>query len=102
MTYLSEDGEEGYPGTVLSTVRFKLTPDNKLEIGIRATTTDSTIVNISHGSLFNLAGHVIKHNMLYINLLELKSSLVEFKEKEKKNVLYNYKYMLLFLNQNGE
>ncbi|KAM0729161.1 Galactose mutarotase [Formica fusca] len=57
MTYLSENGEEGYPGTVLSTVRFKLTPDNRLEIGIRATTTDSTIVNISHGSLFNLAGH---------------------------------------------
>ncbi|XP_020282944.1 aldose 1-epimerase-like isoform X2 [Pseudomyrmex gracilis] len=57
MTYLSKDGEEGYPGAVLSMVRFKLTPDNKLEIGIRATTTDSTIVNISHGSLFNLAGH---------------------------------------------
>lgn len=58
MTYMSEDGEEGYPGAVLSTVRFRLTPDNKLEIGIRATTTNSTIVNISHGSLFNLAGHV--------------------------------------------
>ncbi|XP_039302514.1 galactose mutarotase isoform X2 [Solenopsis invicta] len=57
MTYMSEDGEEGYPGAVLSTVRFRLTPDNKLEIGIRATTTNSTIVNISHGSLFNLAGH---------------------------------------------
>ncbi|XP_029157507.1 aldose 1-epimerase-like isoform X2 [Nylanderia fulva] len=57
MTYLSEDGEEGYPGAVLCTVRFKLTPDNRLEIGIRATTTDSTIVNITHGSLFNLAGH---------------------------------------------
>lgn len=59
MTYLSEDGEEGYPGAVLSTVRFRLTPDDRLEIGIRATTTNSTIVNISHGSLFNLAGHVI-------------------------------------------
>ncbi|XP_011685859.1 PREDICTED: aldose 1-epimerase-like isoform X2 [Wasmannia auropunctata] len=57
MTYLSEDGEEGYPGAVLSTVRFRLTPDNKLEIGIRATTTNPTVVNISHGSLFNLAGH---------------------------------------------
>ncbi|XP_026828451.1 aldose 1-epimerase [Ooceraea biroi] len=57
MSYLSRDGEEGYPSAVLSTVRFKLTPDNKLEIGIRATTTNSTIVNISHGSLFNLAGH---------------------------------------------
>jgi len=59
MTYLSEDGEEGYPGAVLSTVRFRLTPDNRLEINIRATTTNSTIENISHGSLFNLAGHVI-------------------------------------------
>ncbi|KAH0952046.1 hypothetical protein HN011_007404 [Eciton burchellii] len=57
MSYLSEDGEEGYPSAVLTTVRFKLTPDNKLEISIRATTTGSTIVNISHGSLFNLAGH---------------------------------------------
>ncbi|EFN72246.1 Aldose 1-epimerase [Camponotus floridanus] len=69
MTYLSEDGEEGYPGALLSTVRFKLTPDNRLEIGIRATTTDFTIVNISHGSLFNLAGHdtgkkeLIKHKI---------------------------------------
>ncbi|XP_071639975.1 galactose mutarotase [Temnothorax longispinosus] len=69
MTYLSEDGEEGYPGAVLSTVRFRLTPDNKLEIGIRATTTNSTIVNISHGSLFNLAGHdagkeeLVKHKI---------------------------------------
>ncbi|KAK2578681.1 hypothetical protein KPH14_012169 [Odynerus spinipes] len=57
MSYLSEDGEEGYPGAVLATVRFKLTPDNKLEIHMRATTSKSTIVNMSHGSLFNLAGH---------------------------------------------
>lgn len=58
MSYLSEDGEEGYPGAVLATVRFKLTPDNKLEIHMRATTSKSTIINMSHGSLFNLAGHV--------------------------------------------
>ncbi|KAF7397454.1 hypothetical protein HZH68_008676 [Vespula germanica] len=57
MSYLSEDGEEGYPGAVLATVRFKLTPDNKLEIHMRATTSKTTIINMSHGSLFNLAGH---------------------------------------------
>ncbi|KAI4500241.1 hypothetical protein M0802_004658 [Mischocyttarus mexicanus] len=57
MSYLSKDGEEGYPGAVLATVRFKLTPDNKLEIHMRATTSKSTIINMSHGSLFNLAGH---------------------------------------------
>lgn len=73
MTYLSEDGEEGYPGAVLSTVRFRLTPDNRLEIGIRATTTNSTIVNISHGSLFNLAGHVINMQSMQCQL-KLESS----------------------------
>ncbi|XP_024936979.1 aldose 1-epimerase [Cephus cinctus] len=57
MSYLSEAGDEGYPGAVLTTVRFKLTADNKLEITMRATTSKPTIVNLSHGSLFNLAGH---------------------------------------------
>ncbi|XP_012256706.2 galactose mutarotase [Athalia rosae] len=57
MSYLSKDGEEGYPGAVLATLRFKLTSDNKLEINMRATTSKSTIVNMSHGSYFNLAGH---------------------------------------------
>ncbi|XP_053981741.1 galactose mutarotase-like [Hylaeus anthracinus] len=57
MSYLSQDGEEGYPGAVLTTIRFKLTADNKLEICMRATTSKPTIVNLSHGSMFNLAGH---------------------------------------------
>ncbi|XP_076167802.1 galactose mutarotase isoform X2 [Ptiloglossa arizonensis] len=57
MSYLSQDGEEGYPGAVLTTIRFKLTTDNKLEICMRSTTSKPTIVNLSHGSIFNLAGH---------------------------------------------
>ncbi|XP_076243520.1 galactose mutarotase [Calliopsis andreniformis] len=57
MSYLSQDGEEGYPGAVLTIIRFKLTTDNKLEICMQATTSKPTIVNLSHGSLFNLAGH---------------------------------------------
>lgn len=59
MTYLSEDGEEGYPGAVLTTIKFKLTNDNRLDISMRATTTKKTVVNLSFGPLFNLAGHVI-------------------------------------------
>lgn len=59
MTYLSADGEEGYPGAVLVTLRFKLTVDNKLEINMRANTSKPTVINLSHGSYFNLAGHVI-------------------------------------------
>ena len=60
MSYLSEDLEEGYPGALLTTIRFKLTFDNKLEISMRATTSKPTIVNLSHSSYFNLAGHVSK------------------------------------------
>lgn len=58
MTYLSPDGEEGYPGNVLTTIKFKLTLQNKLEINIRATTSKPTVLNLTHGVLFNLAGHV--------------------------------------------
>ncbi|KAK0163480.1 hypothetical protein PV327_007155 [Microctonus hyperodae] len=57
MSYLSDDGEEGYPGAVLITVKFKLTVDNRLEINIRASSSKPTIINISHASFFNLAGH---------------------------------------------
>ncbi|XP_032455001.1 aldose 1-epimerase-like isoform X3 [Nasonia vitripennis] len=57
MSYLSADGDEGYPGAVLVTAKFKLTDDNRLTIGIRASTSKPTLVNLSHGSLFNLAGH---------------------------------------------
>ncbi|XP_003700589.2 galactose mutarotase isoform X2 [Megachile rotundata] len=64
MSYLSEDGEEGYPGAVLTTLRFKLTSDNKLSISMRATTSKPTIVNLSHGSMFNLAGHNAGENEL--------------------------------------
>ncbi|XP_054266153.1 galactose mutarotase-like isoform X2 [Macrosteles quadrilineatus] len=57
MTYLSPDGEEGYPGAVLTTVTFQLTPDNRLIIGIRASVTRPTPVNITNHAYFNLAGH---------------------------------------------
>ncbi|XP_012284584.1 aldose 1-epimerase [Orussus abietinus] len=57
MTYLSQDGEEGYPGAMLVTIIFQLTADNRLNINMRATTSKTTIVNMTHGTFFNLAGH---------------------------------------------
>lgn len=72
MSYLSEDFEEGYPGALLVTVRFKLKSDNKLIISIRASTTKPTIVNISHGSYFNLAGHVNNFLFKIYKFLKLK------------------------------
>lgn len=69
MSYLSQDGEEGYPGAVLTTIRFKLTSDNKLDICMRTTTSKPTIVNLSHGSMFNLAGHV---SNIFLNIYLVK------------------------------
>lgn len=60
MTYLSRDGEEGYPGAVLATTTYQLTPDNRLIICYKASVTKPTPVNMTNHSYFNLAGHVRK------------------------------------------
>ncbi len=56
LTYLSKDGEEGYPGNLICTVTYTLTNDNELKISFDALTDKPTVVNLSHHSYFNLAG----------------------------------------------
>ncbi len=56
MTYVSPDGEEGYPGTVTITVTFTLTNDNALKIVYEGTTDKPTLLNPTHHSYFNLSG----------------------------------------------
>ena len=56
LTYLSPDGEEGYPGHVTAVVTYTLNDDGELGVLMEATTDKTTFVNLTHHSYFNLAG----------------------------------------------
>ena len=56
LTYLSPDGEEGYPGNVKAKVTYTLNNNNELGIVMEATTDKPTFVNMTHHSYFNLSG----------------------------------------------
>lgn len=57
LSYLSLNGEEGYPGNLQVNVIYQLTEDNELSIEFEATTDHATPVNLTAHSYFNLTGN---------------------------------------------
>jgi aldose 1-epimerase len=67
-TYVSPDGDEGYPGKLTAKVTYSVTAENELKMEYEATTDKPTVVNLTNHAYWNLvgagAGDVLGHEMM--------------------------------------
>jgi aldose 1-epimerase len=70
LNYFSKNMEEGYPGNLNVKIIYHLNNNDELKIEYFAKTDESTHVNLTHHSFFNLLGagnETINEHLLYIN-----------------------------------
>jgi aldose 1-epimerase len=67
-TYLSKDGDQGFPGNLTAHVRYSLSDADQLTLDYSATTDKDTVINLTNHSYFNLAGagngDVLSHRLM--------------------------------------
>lgn len=68
LSYLSKDGEDGYPGNLTATVTYSLSDHDELKIDYQATTDKDTVINLTNHSYFDLsgqaAGSILDHEVM--------------------------------------
>ena len=101
LSYLSPNGEENYPGDLSVDLTYTLSDDNELIIEYVATTSEDTVINLTHHSYFNLDGHnstileqdlsinsnkileTNEHNIPTGQFLNLENNLFDFNQAKK-------------------
>jgi aldose 1-epimerase len=67
LSYLSRDGEEGYPGNLQVNISYTLTENNEFSIDYSATTDRRTVINLTNHAYFNLtadfARDILQHQL---------------------------------------
>ena len=68
MSLISEDGDEGYPGTLQVELVYSLNKDGELRLDYTAVTDRKTVINLTNHSYFNLAGSgTVRNHVIRIN-----------------------------------
>ncbi|HEV2677274.1 MAG TPA: aldose epimerase family protein [Aliidongia sp.] len=70
LSYVSADGEEGYPGRLAVQVTYRVGADNALTIEYQATTDRPTVLNLTNHSYFNLGGEGSGDVLEHVALLD--------------------------------